>query len=73
MKLPHISPWAWAAWIAVGFTMEMVAVFNRHPNDTLSAFLVQRVPVPALMLGIAWLAVHFSTRHKGEMRGPEEP
>jgi hypothetical protein len=66
-----IPAWAWAAWIVIGFVMEMVALFNDHPNDTLSAFLVQHVPGVWIMAGIAWLAVHFLTRHKGRMRTPE--
>ena len=68
-----MNPWYWAVWIATGFAMEMVALFDKRPNNTLSAFLVNHVPVAWLLLGIAWLAVHFSTRHKGDMRGPEEP
>ena len=66
-----MTPWLWAVWIAVGFTMEMIAVFDSRPNNTLSAFLIQHVPVPAIMVGLAWLTVHFLTRDKGKMRGPD--
>lgn len=66
-----MSPWVWAVWIAVGFTMEMIAVFDSRPNNTLSAFLIDHVPVAWIMLAIVWLAFHFVTRHKGRMRAPK--
>jgi hypothetical protein len=63
-----MTPQVWAVWIVVGFAMEMVAIFDDRPNNTLSAFLVQHVPVFWISVGIVWAFVHFLTRKKGHMK-----
>jgi hypothetical protein len=63
--------WFWLVWILTGFAGEMYGVFNKTPNDTLSAFLINHVPVFWIVAAILWALVHFVTRKKGRMRGPE--
>jgi hypothetical protein len=65
-----IAVWMWAVWILVGFAMEMTALFNSTPNDTLTGTLVNHVPGAWLLLAAAWVSAHFAeaVRHKGEER-----
>ena len=65
-----IPVWAWAVWALVGFAMEMVALFNSHPGDTLTATIVNHVPTVWVLAAAAWVLAHFTeaVRHKGEER-----
>lgn len=74
MRLPRIPRWAWLAWAGLGGLLELVALTNRSPNDTLSALVVWFVPawLGAGILG--WLAWHFGIGwvHRALRRRPPE-
>ncbi|RFU37640.1 hypothetical protein DZF91_31820 [Actinomadura logoneensis] len=66
-----MSPYvfAWILWILMFLAIELPAVFNRQPGDTLSevvwkVFAVRGKPVGwqlrrlALLLGLGWLVAH---------------
>ena len=63
---------AWLIWLAAFLVLEGKAIFNRVPNDTLSAHLWRWFAIKgkprlwqarrlALLLGLAWLVVHLLT------------
>jgi hypothetical protein len=64
----QIHPWMWALWIAVGFTMEMIGVFDHAPNDTLTATIVTYVPAVWIILAATWVLAHFqgAVKRKGK-------
>ncbi|MCP2341906.1 hypothetical protein [Actinomadura rupiterrae] len=66
-----MSPYvfAWILWVLMFFAIELPAVFNRQPGDTLSeviwnVFAIRGKPLGwqlrrlALLLGLAWLVAH---------------
>jgi hypothetical protein len=67
-----VSPYvaAWILWILMFLAIEMPAVFNRRPGDTLSelvwdVFAIRGKPLGwqvrrlALAIGLVWLVAHF--------------
>jgi hypothetical protein len=62
----------WAAWIAVGVALEMYAIFDRQPGDTLSETVWSIFQIPGwgkfatwmLSAFLLWLAAHFASRGK---------
>jgi len=58
MKVPV---WLWITWALFGLVLEMVAVFNNVPNDTLTATLLM-LPSLAVWFGLGWVGMHFGTR-----------
>ncbi|MFI0411252.1 MULTISPECIES: hypothetical protein [unclassified Actinomadura] len=67
---PYLA--AWIFWILMFFAIELPAVFNRQPGDTLSelvwnVFAIRGKPLGwqlrrlALVLGLGWLVAHFLT------------
>ncbi|MBO2445776.1 hypothetical protein J4573_01610 [Actinomadura barringtoniae] len=63
---------AWIFWILMFFAIELPAVFNRQPGDTLSeliwgVFAVRGKPFGwqlrrlALLIGLGWLLAHLLT------------
>ncbi|MQY06365.1 hypothetical protein [Actinomadura macrotermitis] len=67
---PYLA--AWILWILMFFAIELPAVFNRQPGDTLSelvwnVFAVRGKPAGwlvrrlVLLVGLVWLTMHFLT------------
>lgn len=65
-RLPRISPIAWLAWFVVSLSvfgaLETVALFNHHPDDTLTRTIVHVVPWP-VALGVWILAAGLALWH----------
>lgn len=70
---PYLA--AWIFWIMMFFAIELPAVFNRQPGDTLSeviwsVFAVRGKPAGwqirrlALLAGLVWLVAHLLTGGK---------
>lgn len=59
MSFPRIPRWLWFAWLALGGLLELVALANGVPDDTLSALLLA---VPAWLGAglLGWAAWHFA-------------
>jgi hypothetical protein len=62
--------WVWLLWAGIGLGMEIFALFNSTPNDTLTATIVNHFPGAWVAAGAAWVGVHFASalKDKGKQR-----
>lgn len=52
----------WGLWVLMFIALEAYAVFDNHPNDTLTQTVLHTVPGPLVLLFVSWLALHFGRR-----------
>ncbi|MGH7339827.1 MAG: hypothetical protein ACREKH_04985 [Candidatus Rokuibacteriota bacterium] len=48
----------WVFWGLIGLALEVVALANEVPNDTLSGTVSSHVPAWIAWVGVGWLAHH---------------
>jgi hypothetical protein len=63
MSIPF---WAWGLWALVGLGMEIIALYNSTPNDTLTATIVTHFPGTWVLLAAAWVLAHFTSAEKNK-------
>lgn len=49
----------WILWGIIGVAMELFALFNGVPNDTLTGTITSAVPGWMVYAGLGWLGWHF--------------
>jgi hypothetical protein len=67
--LPHIKWYYWLIWAAVGFVMEMVAMFNKNLDDTLTQTTIRHTQGWMLAMVLGWLAWHVMVSYMGFWAG----
>ncbi len=65
MKVPL---WGWIVWALLGFGLELLALTDASPNDTLTATIVKLVPAWLVFMLIGWLGWHFAQAYRSRQQ-----
>lgn len=57
-----VPAWLWLLWVLMGLTLELIAVFNKKPDDTLTQTILHHTPGIAVLLAVTWVFLHFTSR-----------
>jgi len=62
----------WGLWVLMFLVLEGYAVFDGHPNDTLTQTVLHVVPWELILVFLGWLVLHFTSRVWRNRRGEQD-